>query len=111
MDAQEVDKSEDLIRDTCEVNGTILTVLYDSGASHSFISCDCMSTLQLPFSELSYELLVSTPTNELVRTNHICMNVSLQIGGRTFTANLIVFLCTNLTSFWVWIGSLPTKLC
>ena len=89
MDAQEVGRSEDLIQDTCEVNGKILTVLYNSGASHSFISCDCTSTLQLPISELPYELLVSTLANEPVKTNHICMNVSLRIGGRTFTANLI----------------------
>ena len=45
MDAQEVERSEDLIQDTCEVNGKILTVLYDSGASHSFVSRDCMSAL------------------------------------------------------------------
>ena len=89
MDAQEVERSEDLIQGTCEVNGKILTVLYDLGASHFFVSRDCMSALQLPISELPYELLVSTPTNKPIKTNHICMNVSLRIEGRTFTANLI----------------------
>ncbi|XP_027343014.1 uncharacterized protein LOC113855579 [Abrus precatorius] len=38
MNAHEVENFEGLIRDTCEVNGEILIVLYDSGASHSFIS-------------------------------------------------------------------------
>ena len=102
MDAQEVDRSEDLIQDTCEVNGKILTVLYDSGASHSFISHDCMSALQLPLSELPYELLVSTPTNEPIRTNHICMIVSLLIGGRTFTANLT---CLPLSGLDIILGT------
>ena len=78
------------------MNGKILTILYDLGASHSFIYHDCMSALQLPISELPYELLVSTPTNEPIRTNHISMNVSLQIGGRTFTANLICLPLSRL---------------
>ena len=59
------------------MNGKILTVLYDSGASHSFVSHDYMSALQLSTSELPHELLVSTPTNKSIKTNHICMNVSL----------------------------------
>ena len=70
------------------MNGKVLTVLYDSGALHSFVSHDRMSALKLPFSELPYDLLVSTPTNEPIKTNHICMDVSLRIEGRTFTANL-----------------------
>ena len=45
MDAEEVEKSKDLIQCTCEVNDKVLLVLFDSGASHSFISCDFMSTL------------------------------------------------------------------
>ena len=81
MDAQEFERSEDLIQGICEVNGKILTVLYDSGAPHPFVSHDCMSALQLPISELPYDLLVSTPTNEPIKTNHICMDVSFRIEG------------------------------
>ena len=61
MDVQEVGRSEDLIQGTCEVNGKILTVLYDLGASHSFVSRDCMS----PIFELPYDLLVSSNQSHL----------------------------------------------
>ena len=89
MDAVDADKSEGLIQGTCEMDGETLTVLYDSGASHSFISHNYMTILWLPISELPYDLLVSTPTNKPVKTSQIYMNVPLQIEGRTFVANLI----------------------
>ena len=56
------------------MNGRTLTVLYDLGATHSFISRDCVTTSQLPISKLSYDLLVSTLMNEHVRTSQVCMN-------------------------------------
>ena len=68
-------QSEDLIRGKCEVNGRTLTILYDSGATHSFIFCDYVTTLQLPIFELPYDLLVSTPMNKLIRTSQVCMNL------------------------------------
>ena len=101
MDAQEVKRSEGLIQGICEVNGKILTVLYDLATSQFFVSRDCMSALQLPISELPYDLLVSTFTNKPIKTNHVCMNVSLRIGGRTFTANLI---CLPLSGLDIILG-------
>ena len=68
MDVEEAERSEDLIQGACEVSSKTLTVLYDSGASHSFISYSCVTTLQLPISELPYDLLVTTPTNKLIKT-------------------------------------------
>ena len=44
MDAK-AEESEDLIQGACEVNGKTLTVLYDLGASYSFISYCCVSAL------------------------------------------------------------------
>ena len=69
MDAEEATKSEELIQGTCEMKGKTLTVLFDLGVSHSFISRSCVTTLQLLISELSYDLLVSTPTNTLIKTS------------------------------------------
>ena len=79
MDAEEAAKSDDLIQGMCEVNSRTLTVLYDLGATHTFISYGCMTTLRLPVSELPYDLLVSTPTNKPIRTSQVCMNLLLQI--------------------------------
>ena len=77
MDAEEAARSKALIQGTCKVNGRTLTVSYDSGATHLFISCSCVTTLQLLISKLSYDLLVSTPTNKPIRTSQVCVNTPL----------------------------------
>ena len=96
MDAEEAAKSEDLIQGAYKVNGKTLTVLCDSGATHSFISCSCVIALQLPISKLSYDLLVSSHTNKPIKTSQVCVNISLQIEGRTFVANLICLPLSRL---------------
>ena len=73
-----------------------LLVLCDSSAIHSFISSNCVTILQLPISELPYDLLVSTPTNKPIRPSQICMNIPFQIKGRTFVANLICLMLYGL---------------
>ena len=65
----EITESKDLIQGKCEVDGRTLTVLYDSDATHSFISHHYENRLKLPVYKLPYVSLVSTPTNKLVKTN------------------------------------------
>ena len=83
------------------MKGKTLTVLYDLGASHSFIAHSCVTALQIPISELPYDLLVSTPMNEPIRTSQVCMNVPLRIEGRVFVTNLI---CLPLSGLDVILG-------
>ena len=68
MNAEEMTQSKDLSGE-CKINGNTLTILYDSGATHSFISHNCVAKLGLLTSELPYYLLISTPTSKLVRTS------------------------------------------
>nr|KYP33155.1 Transposon Ty3-G Gag-Pol polyprotein [Cajanus cajan] len=55
----------------CFIDGTPLIVLYDSGATHSFISHACVSKLKLPVSALSFELLVEFSINLVSGTGPI----------------------------------------
>ena len=100
-DVEKAEKSEDLIQSACEVNGKTLTILYDSGALHFFISHRCVSALQLPIFELPYELLVSTPTNKPIKTSQVCVSISRRIEDRTFVANLI---CLPLCGLEIILG-------
>ena len=77
------------------MNGGTLTVLYNSGC-HTFISHNCVTTLQLPVSELPYNLLASTPTTKLIRISQVCTNFLFPIEGKTFVANLICLLLFDL---------------
>jgi hypothetical protein len=65
------------------------TVLFDSGASHSFISLSFVVKHQLPITIMKQTMLVSSPGGEM-RTKHICPAISITISGVDFLANLIV---------------------
>jgi hypothetical protein len=58
------------------------TVLFDLGASHSFISSSFVVKHQLPITIMKQTMLVSSPGCE-TRTKHICPAISITIrGGR-----------------------------
>ena len=64
-------------------------MLYDSCATHSFISHDYVDKLGLPVSKLSYMLIVSTPIGKLVKTCKFCLKCHFQIDGKSFIADSI----------------------
>ena len=66
-------------------------MLYDSRATHCFISHDCVDRLGLPMSELPCMSIISTPTEKLVKTCQCCLECHFQIDGRSFIADLICF--------------------
>jgi hypothetical protein len=65
------------------------TVLFDLGASQSFISSSFIVKHQLPIAIMKQTMLVSSPGGEM-RTKHICLAISITIRGVDFLANLIV---------------------
>jgi hypothetical protein len=66
-----------------------VTVLFDSGASHSFISSSSVVKHQLPITIMKQTMLVSSPGGEM-RIKHICPAISITLRGVDFLANLIV---------------------
>jgi hypothetical protein len=56
------------------------TVLFDSGASHSFISSSFVAKNHLPITIMKHMMLVSSPRGEM-RIKHICPAVSITIRG------------------------------
>jgi len=76
-------------------------VMYDSGASHSFIAENCVKRLNLPVIDLPFDLSISTPRNNPMLTSKACWNCSLRIERRNFTANLF---CLPLVGLEVILG-------
>ena len=64
-------------------------MLFDSSATHSFISYLCVEKLKLYVSSLNKDLVVETPTSGFVLTSNVCLNFPLEIYGRTFLIDLI----------------------
>ncbi|XP_027905882.1 uncharacterized protein LOC114165462 [Vigna unguiculata] len=78
----EATQSGSLILDFCLLLGNQVLVLFDSGASHSFISHDCVKKLGLSTYDLGCELIVSKPASGQVSTNSTCVGCSMEVEGR-----------------------------
>ena len=53
-------------------------ILFDSGATHSFISLESAQRMQLPIRGLNYELRVSTPSEGKLSTHSMCSYLNYQ---------------------------------
>jgi hypothetical protein len=71
------------------VNDLSAVVLFDSGASHSFISATYVEKHNLPITLLRVQMIVSSPGGDLP-TRQLCPKVNLKTRGVDFVANLIV---------------------
>jgi len=82
-------RSGNLIIGSCVNVGRSLHVLYDSEATHSFVSESIVVELGLPVRKLQYNLMVSTPASGLVRTSTMCARCLIEVEGRKYRVNLI----------------------
>jgi hypothetical protein len=72
------------------INDTSAIVLFDSGASHSFISSAYVEKHDLPIPLLKCQMIVSSSGVDMP-ARQLCLKVNLKIrGGVDFVANLIV---------------------
>jgi hypothetical protein len=65
------------------------TILFYSGASHSFITSSFVVKHNLLIANMKHTMLVSSPVGEM-RTKHIYPAVSISIRGVDFLSNLII---------------------
>jgi hypothetical protein len=71
------------------INDTSAVVLFNSGASHSFISAVYFEKHNLPIALLRCQMIVSSPGGDMP-ARQVCPKVNLKIRGVDFVANLIV---------------------
>jgi hypothetical protein len=79
--AEEAQQSQDMVLGIFLTNSHPATILFDSEASHSFISSKFVAKHNLPIGIMKYTMLVSSPGGEM-KTKHICPAISIAIGGR-----------------------------
>ncbi|XP_016173845.1 uncharacterized protein LOC107616399 [Arachis ipaensis] len=96
MSTDGAERSDTLIKGKCEIGGKILITLFDTGASHSFISFEKANELGLKITMLNYDLQVHTPASETVITGLGCQQFPFQIKHRTFVHDLIYLAMTGL---------------
>ena len=66
-----------------------VTVLFDSGASHTFISKECAIRLGLKIETMPSSYNIHSPRGQLI-TNQVVRRVPLQLQGKGFITHLIV---------------------
>jgi hypothetical protein len=86
---KEAQEAPDVVIGMFVINDTFAVVLFDSGASHSFISTTYVGKHNLPLALLRCQMIVSSPGGD-VPARQLCPKVNLKIRGVDFTANLII---------------------
>jgi hypothetical protein len=71
------------------INDTSTVVLFDSEASHSFISAAYVEKHNLPIALLKCQMIVNSPGGDMP-ARQLCPKVNLKIKGVDFIASLIV---------------------
>jgi hypothetical protein len=75
--------------DMFPVDSHIAEVLFDTGATHSFITASWVEAHNLPITTMSTPIQIDSAGGR-IRVDIICFNVSVEIRGIVFPANLIV---------------------
>jgi hypothetical protein len=86
---EEAQEAPNVIISMFLINDTSIVVLFDSGASHSFISAAYVGKHNLPLALLRCQLIVSSLGGDMP-ARHLCPNVNLKIRVVDFVANLII---------------------
>jgi hypothetical protein len=71
------------------INAIPATILFDSGATHSFMSARYANTNELPLRNMKTPMIVITPKGP-VEANHMTHKLTLTIMGREFWATPII---------------------
>ena len=93
--------SEVVVEGTFLVNSFLACILFDSGASHSFISYAFMVRLQLIAHLLDTPLSVSTPLGEVSLLESVCRRCTVSLDESEFIVDLIVL---HMSEFDVILG-------
>ena len=80
-----------VLQGTIQLFSTWVSVLFDTGASHSFISTACVSSLDLPIDVLPTTLSVDTPIGSRATLRFVCRACELIIADSVVLFDLVVF--------------------
>jgi hypothetical protein len=86
---ESVPEDADMVYGMFLINSIPTSTLFDSGASHSFITKSFMEKHNIPNYPLMKKLLIRSPGGEL-RATHSCPQTKIEIRGLSFLVELII---------------------
>jgi hypothetical protein len=92
---EEVPKGAPIMTGTFSVYNQPTLILFDSGASHSFISQKFSAKCQLPFYHSKGSFMIATPGGKIA-TNQLNQSVPIQLGSHIVKTTLLVLGLENV---------------
>ena len=89
ISADEAQEKPEVIIGMFSVNDIPAIILFDSGASHSFISRSFAAQNKFPCTLLGKNMLVQTP-GSIIKSNLVCRDLEININGVYFPTSLII---------------------
>jgi len=93
--------SNEIVTSTLLISSRQATVLFDSGATHSFVSYSFSRDCNLMSEWLDVDLAVATPVGKTVVCTSVVRNCPISIQGHVMPANLVIF---EMSGFDVILG-------
>jgi hypothetical protein len=78
---KDVPEGEQVLAGMFSLNGHLIVILFYSGATHNFISKECIKSCQLTITHLSTPYMVSTPGGKMV-TQYLAKSTPLNLGEK-----------------------------
>jgi hypothetical protein len=88
---EDIPEGEQVLVGTFSLNGRPVSILFDSGASHDFISKAYTQKHQLAIEYMLAPYMISNPGGRII-TRHVVVNPSLNLGGSVFEKPSCQFL-------------------
>jgi hypothetical protein len=89
MTSDDAQQAQDVVLGMFLASSHPATILFNSGASDSFITSSFVAKHNLLIANMKHTMIVSLPRDEM-RNKHICPAVSISVRGVDFPSNLIL---------------------
>jgi hypothetical protein len=86
---EDISEGEHVLTGTFFLNGYPIIILFDSNATHDFISKACTQKCQLTIQYTNTPYMISTPEGKII-TKQLVKNTPLNLGGKEYKTCLIV---------------------
>ncbi|XP_058751888.1 uncharacterized protein LOC131624992 [Vicia villosa] len=91
LSGTEDSKKNNLIRGACFINDVDLVVIINTAYTHSFISLECASKLELELSDMDGSMIIDVPGSGFVTTTYVGRKCLLTVFDKSFVMILCVY--------------------